>query len=263
MNRSRALPPLTLALHQTPARGSWSPMSVGARPLRRILETLLERGYAFRTVASIGPDGPGPGDALLTVDDGYASTVDVVAPLARELGIPWTVFILVGAVGGWNDWDVRGVARRERHLTEKEVRDLAETGAEIGSHGMTHRDFTRLDDPTLDAELNASRRWLEGATGREVGAVSYPWGRVDARVEAASRRAGYRLGFSLRVPRRLPASPLSLPRVAVYAPDQIPGLFRATVIEAPRQCLPLRAAAGAVGGWLVARRLAATGRAHA
>lgn len=263
MSRARALPPLTLVIHQATARGGWTPLSIGARALRRILAALVRRGYYFRSLDAVGPDGPGPGCAVLTVDDGYASTVDVVAPLARELGIPWSVFVLVGAVGGWNDWDLRGVARRERHVSEKGIRELADAGVAIGSHGMTHRDMTRLPGPTLDAEMVASRQWLERVAGRPVEAISYPWGRVDARVEAAARRAGFRLGFALRAARPRVPTPLRLPRVAVYAPDRLPGLFRATVIDAPRHGLPLRDAAGAAGGWLVARTLAATGRAHA
>ena len=263
MTRARALPPLTLAVHQATARDGWTPLSIGARALRRILELMLGRGYRFRSLASVGRDGPGPGGALLTVDDGYASTLEVVAPLARELDIPWSVFVLVGAVGGWNDWDLRGVARRERHLTEEGIRALAEEGVTIGSHGMTHRDMRTLPDAALADEMAASRRWLERATGRPVDAISYPWGCMDARVEAAARRAGYRLGFGLRAAGASDRSRLKLPRVAVYSPDRIPGLFQTTVIAAPRRGPRLRDAAGAVGGWLVARTLAATGRAHA
>ena len=129
MTRTASLPPLSLALHQTPAGGTWTPMGLGGRALRRILVSLLRRGYRFVRLDETGPSGPAPGTALLTVDDGYASTMDVVAPLARELGVPWCVFVLVGAVGGWNDWDLPGVARRERHLTEGEIRDLAAHGA--------------------------------------------------------------------------------------------------------------------------------------
>jgi len=263
MTRARALPPLTLAVHQAAARDGWTPMSIGARALRRILESLLGHGYRFRTLASVGPGGPGPGGALLTVDDGYASTIDVVAPLTRELGIPWSVFVLVGAVGGWNDWDLRGVARRERHLTERGIRALADEGVTVGSHGMTHRDMRGLTDAALAEEMASSRRWLERAAGRRVDAISYPWGCVDVRVEAAARRAGFRLGFGLRAARATTPSPWRLPRVAIYSPDRIPGLFRTTVIAAPRRGLPLRDAAGAVGGWLVARTMAAAGRAHA
>ncbi|HSQ59742.1 MAG TPA: polysaccharide deacetylase family protein, partial [Acidobacteriota bacterium] len=171
MSRRRPLPPLVLALHQTPARLSWAPMAVAREGLRRVLETLLDRGYRFRPLGAVGPGGPGEGEALVTVDDGYASTFHVFAPLALELGIPWSVFVLVGAVGGRNDWDVHGVAVPERHVDREEIRALAASGVAIGSHGMTHRDFTRLDDRSLAAELRDSRAWLEAAAGVPVDAI--------------------------------------------------------------------------------------------
>jgi peptidoglycan/xylan/chitin deacetylase (PgdA/CDA1 family) len=253
----RALPPLTLALHQTPARASWAPLAVGARALRAILGRLRDKGYRFLRLEDVGPAGVPAGAALLTVDDGYASNGEVLAPLARELGIPWSVFVLVGAAGGRNDWDLRGVSPQERHLREEEIRALAAEGVGIGSHGMTHRDFTRLDEAALAAELADSKAWLERATGRSVDSLSAPWGRVDNRVAAAARAAGYRRCFGLR------GRGLFLPRTALYAPDRIPGLFEATALSAPRAGRALRDGAGALGGWLVARALAATGRAHA
>lgn len=261
-------PPLVLALHQTPRRATWSPLAVGAEPLRALLLDLAERGYRFLPLDEIGPDGPPPGTALLTVDDGYASTIEVLAPLARELGIPWSVFLLVGAVGSRNDWDLHGVSLPERHLREEEIVALAGEGVGIGSHGMNHLDWTRLGDAALHDELVASRAWLERATGRRVDALSYPWGRVDARVAAAARAAGYRLGFALRgmsvAERAARAVPgLAIPRLALYSPDQIPGLFAATALRAPRAGRFLRDRAGALGGWLVARALAASGRSHA
>lgn len=266
MIRRTPLAPLVLALHQTPARPSWAPMAVDRAGLRRVLGALLDVGYRFLPLDSVGPAGPGEGEALLTVDDGYGSTHDVLAPLALELGIPWSVFVLVGAVGGRNEWDVHGVAVPERHLRREEIRSLAEAGVAIGSHGMTHRDFTKLDDRSLAAELGDSRAWLEAAAGRPVDAISYPWGREDARVAAAARAAGYRLAFGLRAPRgrRAPdAERRALSRTALYAPDRIPGLFRATAVASPRAGRALRDAAGAAASWLVARTLAATGRAHA
>ena len=268
MRPRASLPPLVLALHQTAARATWSPLALGAGPLRRLLGGLLARGYRFLPLDRVGPEGPGPGEALLTVDDGYASTAAVLAPLARELGLPWCVFILVGAVGSRNDWDLHGVSLPERHLSAEEIGALAAEGVGIGSHGQRHVDWTRLSDHQLAVELASSRAWLEAATGARVEALSYPWGRVDARVARAAKRAGYRVGFGLRERRRRIAfvpelRGLAIPRTALYAPDQIPGLFETTALTLPRAGRVVREGAGSLGGWLVARALAASGRAHA
>lgn len=250
---------LVLALHQTPARNAFAPMAVGVPALRRILALLSRRGYRFVGLDAVGPAGLPDGTATVTVDDGYASNARHLGPLLRELGIPWTVFISVAAVGGANTWDVRWVGQRERHLTRDEVRTLAREGVTVGSHGMEHEDLTKAGATPLAEALDASRVALEAITERPVDAIAYPWGRVDARVAAAARRAGYRVGFTLNGGRRMPSSlaGMAIPRTPVYAPDQILALFDTTAPWSPRPCRAVRAAMTRTGRALVETALAA------
>ncbi|MGE5174774.1 MAG: polysaccharide deacetylase family protein [Hyphomicrobiales bacterium] len=261
----RTVAPFALALHQTPSGPTAAPMAVGIAGVRRVLRASAAAGRRFVPLSAVGPDGPPPGSATLTVDDGYASNILCLAPLLRELGVPWTVFVLVRTLGRSNRWDLGWVGHRERHLSAEDVRALAAEGVTIGSHGLEHRDFTRLDDRALEATLDESRARLAELAGRPVDAVSYPWGRVDARVARAAARAGYRLGFALRPPRGLPEElrALALPRTAVYAPDQIPGVFRATGPWAAAPLRALRDALTAAGGAVVLAALAARGSRHA
>lgn len=251
----------TLALHQTPAGPALAPMAVGVAGVRRVVREARRLGLRFVPLSAVGPAGPPAGTVTLTVDDGYASNKAHLKPVLRELGIPWTVFVLVRSLGAVNRWDLGWVGPRERHLTAEDVRTLAAEGVTVGSHGMAHEDMTRLGDRALAESLAASRGRLEGLTGRPVDSIAYPWGRVDARVARAARRAGYRLGFALRPPRGLPAELrlLALPRTALYAPDQFPGVFRAT---APWSRPPLRRVRDAlteVGGRCVFAALALRG----
>ena len=82
---------------------------------------------------------------------------------------------------------------------------------EIGSHGMSHHDMTRLSDEDLDREMLASADRIEEMTGRRPRAVSYPDGRHDARVRAAAARH-YELGFAL-APDSDFADPMRQPRL--------------------------------------------------
>ncbi|HEX7077367.1 MAG TPA: polysaccharide deacetylase family protein [Candidatus Eisenbacteria bacterium] len=251
--------PFTLALHHTPGRRALAPMAVGVPGVRRILLEARRVGYRFAGLDEVGPDGAPARTVTLTVDDGYASNLLHLAPLLRELGIPWAVFVSVRTLGATNRWDLGWVGQRERHLSAEEVRALAAEGVTVGSHGMRHESMTRLDDRALDDSLGGSRRRLEDLTGRPVDAIAYPWGRVDERVARAAARAGYRLGFAVESPR--PLAPelrrLALPRVALYAPDQIPGLFRATGPWAPRPLHGLRSGLTLLGGTLVGLALSA------
>ena len=253
--------PVVLALHQTPSRTALAPMAVGIPALRRILTFISRRGYRFVGLDQVGPRGLPERTATITVDDGYASNARHLHPLLRELGLPWTVFISVRTLGRANHWDLGWVGHRERHLTEDELRTLTSEGVGVGSHGMEHEDLTRAAPAALTEALAASRAALSALTGRDVDTIAYPWGRVDARVAAASRRAGYRVGFALDAPRTVPPflSDMAIPRTCVYSPDQFLGLFAATAPWAPRPFRALRGALARTGRVLVETALAARG----
>jgi len=226
-----------IVLHQTPPRFTAAPMGVSIPALRRILGALLDSGYRFVGLQDWAPEGSGPGTIALTADDGYASQQAHLGPLLRELGVPWSVFVLAGMLGKTNDWDHPWVSPRERHLTPDEVRQLAGEGVTIGSHGMTHVNMTALSDAALDAELALSRDLLRQLSGQAVDAVAFPWGLSDQRVAGAARKAGYRLGFGADVGRAAPgaegraaSSRYLIPRLGLYGPDQLfPGLAAAAI----------------------------------
>jgi peptidoglycan/xylan/chitin deacetylase (PgdA/CDA1 family) len=79
------------------------------------------------------------------------------------------------------------------------VGEMARSGIEFGSHGMSHAVLSRLSDADLMRELTGSRRAIEQATGIPVSAIAYPVGgehAIGERVVAAAREAGYRIGFT-------------------------------------------------------------------
>jgi len=240
--RGDSLASAVVVLHQTPARFTAAPMGVSAGALRRILRTLLNRGFRFVGLEEVGPAGPPAGAIALTADDGYASQDAHLRPLLLELGLPWTVFVLAGLFGKWNDWDRPWISPRERHITEEDVRRLAGEGVSIGSHGLNHANMTTLSDAALDEEMARSREILQSLSGQKVDAVAFPWGLADVRSAASARRAGYRLGFGVAAGRggRTADGPAAsrldlLPRVGLYAPDQIfPGFAAAGIGASPR-----------------------------
>jgi peptidoglycan/xylan/chitin deacetylase (PgdA/CDA1 family) len=155
---------------------------------------------------------------------------DEALPEMLARNITGTVFQVVGAVGGWNRWDVNLSLRPVRHLSWKQLRKLAEAGFEIGSHTLTHRDLTRLDDATLRRELHDSRKAIENEVGERVSSVSYPFGRYSRRVIDEARAAGYTCGFT-----SCPVStsdPMVLGRWAVHSIDGTGALMRKLGLKA-------------------------------
>jgi peptidoglycan/xylan/chitin deacetylase (PgdA/CDA1 family) len=210
--------PLVLAYHSV--RPEWRhPLSVTPETFRRHLRHLAARGYTgvrFSDAAG-GHDGL---VAAVTFDDAFASIVPWAEEALDELGWPATVFVPVEAVdaGAPLSWLAGANPGPEfAALAWDEVERLAAKDWEIGSHTLTHRRLSALDDAELERELLESR----AAVARHVSsctAISYPWGEVDPRVVDAARRAGYETGSGL-VGRFAMSDPMRVPRFAVSASD--------------------------------------------
>ena len=185
------------------------------------LKHLAARGYRWATFtdAVLGSDHERV--AAITFDDGIASAVEHGLPVLADLGAPGTMFLTVEMLGWGGRLDAAGAAR------------LAERGWEIGSHTMTHPVLTNVDDGTLAGELRESKRQLEGLVGRPCTAVSYPTGRCDERVVAASEAAGYLAGAALEGAAAVPPGPLAWPRVGVRGDDSV-RVFRVKTSRAVR-----------------------------
>ncbi|HUN75615.1 MAG TPA: polysaccharide deacetylase family protein [Steroidobacteraceae bacterium] len=92
-----------------------------------------------------------------------------------------------------------GASEHSRPISWAQVQEMAASGIEFGSHTVTHPNLTQLGDAELEWELVESRRVLEQHLQATVCTLAYPIGTqsaFDARVIAASQRAGYRLGLS-------------------------------------------------------------------
>lgn len=86
-----------------------------------------------------------------------------------------------------------------RPLSWSQIEELASAGVAFGSHSVTHPNLTQLADAELEWELVESKRALEARLQRPILTLAYPIGTseaFDARVAAAARHAGFRLGIS-------------------------------------------------------------------
>ncbi|AQS69533.1 polysaccharide deacetylase [Streptomyces pactum] len=193
-------------------------ITVTPERLGRQLAWLRRRGLRGVSVADLltarARDG-GHGLVGLTFDDGYADFVTDALPLLRRWNCGATLFVLPGRLGGDNAWDPLGP--RKPLLSADGVRQAAAQGVEIGSHGLTHVDLTRVDDATLKAETVESRALLEELTGARVEGFCYPYGTVDARAVEAVREAGY--AYACAIDPGPLTGPHTLPRVHVGQND--------------------------------------------
>jgi peptidoglycan/xylan/chitin deacetylase (PgdA/CDA1 family) len=131
-----------------------------------------------------------------------ADRVDLVAKIVAALGV--------------GEKEIAGAWRDHEPLRPEELKTLLDRGIEVGSHTKGHKILTRCAPEETRRELEESKSFIEGATGRPCDEFSYPnggRGDFDARTGDAARKAGYRLAVTavpMRVPRR--HDPFEIPR---------------------------------------------------
>ncbi len=134
----------------------------------------------------------------ITFDDGYRDTWENAYPLLVKHSLPVTFFLTVGQVG--TDW----LFPRGSYpgLSWERAREMGKNPlVKFGSHGMGHRNLTRLSHGEAAREIVESKNILEKRLSREVEFFSYPHGSYNGQIKGLVREAGYRAAFSV-IPRR-------------------------------------------------------------
>lgn len=208
----------TLAYHRISPRfipgGTW----VTPRQLDRHLDAVAAAGIPFISADEFLAASPqaGPG-VLLTFDDGTAD-IHTHRENFSDRGLRPVLFMPVDFVGRSNTWEWSIPGRRTAHCGAGQLRELADSGWEIGLHGSSHCDLTRLSAGELEREIGGGHNRLEAITGRPVRLFSYPFGKTDDRVAAAVKAAGFSAAFVLTAGAQ-EGNPLRLPRRPVYCID--------------------------------------------
>jgi peptidoglycan/xylan/chitin deacetylase (PgdA/CDA1 family) len=145
----------------------------------------------------------------LSFDDGHPTWRDVVVPLLRELGVPATFFVTTTAID------------QEGGLSWQDCRQMAAQGFSFGSHTITHRHLSEMDDGNAAREIFGSKAEIEDRIGVEVKDFAAPYGRpgvdfLDRDVRLV-REAGYRsFATTLREPMHGGDSPMWIQRQGLH-----------------------------------------------
>jgi peptidoglycan/xylan/chitin deacetylase (PgdA/CDA1 family) len=187
---------------------------------------LVKRGYRGMTFTQAINSRLSGRVLAVTFDDAYRSVLELALPILERHRVPATVFAPTDFIDSEQSMRWAGIDRwrggpHERELTPMswaELRTLADAGWEIGSHTGSHPHLTQVDDDALGDELERSKRACEHHLAGPCTSIAYPYGDVDARVVAATARAGYRAAATL--PSRLHSrEALEWPRIGVYCAD--------------------------------------------
>ncbi len=126
---------------------------------------------------------------ILTFDDGNISDFEVGFPGLEQRGNRATFFITVENIG------LVGYAAIA-HL-----RKMAESGMEIGSHGLTHQYLVTMSPREALREIQESKDRLEQAAGTKVVSFAPVGGHYKRWMKSAAFEAGYKV-FATMIPGR-------------------------------------------------------------
>lgn len=127
---------------------------------------------------------PRDGSFCLTFDDGNASDLTIAAPALAERGLTAAFFVVAERIG------------QPGFLSAENIGTLLGMGMAIGSHGMRHRPWRGMDQPTTRAEIVEARQRLERCAGQPVTAAACPFGAYDRSSLRALRDAGFSTVFT-------------------------------------------------------------------
>ena len=178
--------------------------SIAAAPTRSFAALTVDPGLFAEHLAALREHGlealpfekvpaalaAGRDAVAISIDDGFADAGENGAPALKAHGLPATLFVPSGYVGGSSRW-LRGEDGERPMLSWAALSDLAQDGFEIGSHGRLHLAADVNPSGLVRRDARASRIELEDRLGREVRSFAYPFGYQAASSRWAVRAAGF------------------------------------------------------------------------
>lgn len=121
----------------------------------------------------------GRSDVRLTFDDGNQSDVTTALPELKRRGLEAEFFICPARFG------------TPEFVDADHIRELREAGMSLGSHGMDHVPWRRLERSAIDREIVQAKHVLEDTLQAAVDTAACPFGAYDRRTLSALRAAGF------------------------------------------------------------------------
>lgn len=181
----------------------WGVNDVAPGRFARQMEVALRAGRRFVPAKDIALGLGQPGDLAVTFDDGLASVLNAV-PVMETYKIPYTLFIVSEWAEGKSAWD-----RDDLFLSWREIARLAERGADIASHSMTHPNFGSISLDEGVHEMVASRDHIARKLAVAPSAFAIPFGQSrdwSGELTKVAHAAGYETVYAQSAERRSPGT---------------------------------------------------------
>lgn len=144
-----------------------------------LVNIVKEKTIITNEIKSINSDS-----YILTFDDGFKSDFEIVLPILNKYKLKAIFFIVPSFVG------------KEDYLTWEQIKVLKDNGMEIGSHSLTHPNFTNLNKNEKITEIMESKRIIESKLNSKIHSFAFPFGFFDKESENIVFSSGYSFCFN-------------------------------------------------------------------
>ncbi|WP_412095064.1 polysaccharide deacetylase family protein [Bacillus haynesii] len=121
---------------------------------------------------------------LITFDDGYTDNFEKAYPILKDYEMKATIFMIGKSVG------------RKNHLTERQMKEMAEHGIAIESHTINHVELNGLAPEQQLSEMTRSKTLFDGMLKQNTIMLSYPVGHYNAETLKQAEKAGYQMAVT-------------------------------------------------------------------
>jgi peptidoglycan/xylan/chitin deacetylase (PgdA/CDA1 family) len=211
-----------LAYHQVSNSFDWSITRQKVSQFERGIRFLYEQEYRSLSLEEMFNlnDDHDEKKVVFTFDDGYEDFYLTAFPILQRYGFTAHIFVVIGYVGKYNEWDYGWGRNKKRHLSWEEIQQLSFAGFNFGSHTVNHPDLTKIPKQFVEYELKSSKETLEDKLGKRVDFLSYPFGRYNRCVQDLAMRLGYKGAYTLGSDSKTNGfDPLAQKRWGVYLLD--------------------------------------------
>ncbi len=160
---------------------------------REQLDELVRQEYAVMTVSELLNNNlftQNKKAIAITFDDGYKDNFTEAVKALKDVGFKATFFITTSFIDGLGRKQWANGASRQ-YLNWEDVVSLLRMGFEIGSHMVDHFGLAQLEEAQINFQLEESRKRIQQMTGFWPQLLSYPYGKLNARVKLLAQSAGY------------------------------------------------------------------------
>ncbi len=163
------------------------------------IRNLKSNGFSHAILSSWSPDlTTTPNRVVLTFDDGSRTVLHHAMAALAGGEFKAIQFIVAGAIGQRNEWDVRDLGEvPDALMDEAEIREWLSAGHEIGAHTITHPRLTRIPIRQAAEEISGSKKKLEDLFGIPIRHFCYPYGCWNPAIRDLVEEAGFETAVTL------------------------------------------------------------------